>query len=54
MNMREKAYVALRRNMNVNGDFVEDSEGNKENGRESFCCLKEQIVMDRMLVGIRN
>lgn len=49
--MFEKVYVALKRNMNVKGDFVEDSEGNKENDRESFCCLKEHINCHEQDVG---
>lgn len=35
----------------LKGDFVEDSEGNKENDRESSCCLKEHINCHEQKVG---
>lgn len=35
----------------LKGDFVEDSEGNKENDRESSCSLKEHINCHEQNVG---
>ena len=42
MNMTKKAYLALKRYMNVNGDFVKNSEGNKEN-RKASVILKHEL-----------
>lgn len=43
MNTTKKACIALKRYMNVNGDLVRDSEGNKVNNRKASVILKHEL-----------
>lgn len=55
MHMREKTYIVLKRNMNVKGDSVEDSEGSEIMIEKASVVLENTYIsMNSMLVETRN